>query len=134
MRQMRIAENRLIMLGQGKFIRADAIQLLEPVEGDERGPGKRTQVYYDRGVIFAGRTEQSIVRDMTADDSLPDTYQSEDALWSYLQDILENVKLIGPGMRGMIKETAGWDLDDLANALKEYFPKDETGGELDSRI
>ena len=133
MRQMRIAENRLIMLGQGKFIRADAIQLLEPVEGDERGPGKRTQVYYDRGVIFAGRTEQSIVRDMTADDSLPEIYQSEDALWAYAETILENVKLIGPGMRGMIKET-GWDLDALEEDIRGFFQKDETGGELDSRI
>ena len=133
MRQMRIAENRLIMLGQGKFIRADAIQLLEPVEGDERGPGKRTQVYYDRGVIFAGRTEQSIVRDMTADDSLPEIYQSEDALWAYAETILENVKLIGPGMRGMIKET-GWDLDALEEDIRGFFSKDEAGGELDSRI
>ena len=133
MRQMKIATDRLIMLGQGKFIRADAIQLLEPVEGDERGPGKRTQVYYDRGVIFAGRTEQSIVRDMTADDSLPEIYQSEDALWAYAETILENVKLIGPGMRGMIKET-GWDLDALEEDIRGFFSKDEAGGELDSRI
>jgi len=132
-RQMKIATDRLIMLGQGKFIRADAIQLLEPVEGDERGPGKRTQVYYDRGVIFAGRTEQSIVRDMTADDSLPEIYQSEDALWAYAETILENVKLIGPGMRGMIKET-GWDLDALEEDIRGFFSKDEAGGELDSRI
>jgi hypothetical protein len=132
-RQMKIATDRLIMLGQGKFIRADAIQFLEPVEGVERGPGKRTQVWYDRGAIFAGRTEQSIVRDMTADDSLPETYQSEDALWAYAETILENVKLIGPGMRGMIKET-GWDLDALEEDIRGFFSKDETGGELDSRI
>ena len=34
----------MVFLGYGKFVRADRIYALEPIDGDERGDGRRTRV------------------------------------------------------------------------------------------
>jgi regulator of extracellular matrix RemA (YlzA/DUF370 family) len=57
----------LIALGYGKLIRADRIFALVPLEGDDRGDGRRTLVYVD-GIsdpIVASRSESAIARDLT---------------------------------------------------------------------
>jgi len=57
---------RMIALGFGKYARADRIFALEPLLGEERGDGRRTQVWVE-GVanpITASRTERAILRDM----------------------------------------------------------------------
>lgn len=56
----------LIPLGYGKFVRADRIFALVPLEGVERGDGRRTLVYVE-GVedpIVASRSETAIARDL----------------------------------------------------------------------
>jgi hypothetical protein len=56
----------LIALGYGKFARADRVFALVPLEGAERGDGRRTLVYVE-GVeqpIIASRSEAAIARDM----------------------------------------------------------------------
>lgn len=56
----------LIPLGYGKFVRADRVFALVPLEGPERGDGRRTLVYVD-GVeepIIASRSESAIARDL----------------------------------------------------------------------
>jgi hypothetical protein len=56
----------LVPLGYGKFVRADRIFALVPLEGAERGDGRRTLVYVE-GVedpIVASRSEAAIARDM----------------------------------------------------------------------
>ena len=56
----------LIPLGYGKFARADRIYALVPLEGDERGDGRRTLVHVD-GIeqpIVASRSEGAIARDL----------------------------------------------------------------------
>ena len=56
----------LIPLGYGKFARADRVFALVPLEGAERGDGRRTLVYVD-GVedpIVASRSEGAIARDL----------------------------------------------------------------------
>ena len=56
----------LIPLGYGKFVRADRIFALVPLEGPERGDGRRTLVYVE-GVddpIIASRSETAIARDL----------------------------------------------------------------------
>src|SRR5215216_1977233 len=60
---------RMIVLGFGKFARADKIYALEPLRGDERGGGRRTRVWVE-GVddpIVASRTERTILHDMGQD-------------------------------------------------------------------
>jgi hypothetical protein len=62
-----MAAVKMIFLGFGKYARADKIYALEPIVGEERGPGSRTLVWVD-GIdepIVASRTEQTILEDMT---------------------------------------------------------------------
>lgn len=56
----------LIALGYGKFARADRVFALVPLEGLDRGDGRRTLVYVE-GVeqpIVASRSEGAIARDL----------------------------------------------------------------------
>jgi hypothetical protein len=62
---------RMVFLGFGKWARADRIYALEPLEGTERGHGRRTRVWVE-GVpdpIVAGRTERTILAEMGQDAS-----------------------------------------------------------------
>jgi len=56
----------LIALGYGKFVRADRIYALVPLEGPERGDGRRTLVHVV-GIeepLVASRSEGAIARDL----------------------------------------------------------------------
>ena len=58
--------SKMVFLGFGKYARADKIYALEPIQGEERGHGRRTLVWVD-GIaepIVASRTEQTILEDM----------------------------------------------------------------------
>ena len=56
----------MIFLGYGKYVRADRIYALEPIEGDDRGDGQRTRVWVDgmEQPLVASRTERTILADM----------------------------------------------------------------------
>lgn len=56
----------LIPLGYGKFVRADRIFALVPLEGSERGDGRRTLVYVEdvEDPLIASRSEIAIARDL----------------------------------------------------------------------
>ena len=56
----------MVFLGYGKYVRSDRIYALEPLEGEDRGHGRRTRVWVE-GVpdpIIASRTERTILADM----------------------------------------------------------------------
>lgn len=56
----------LIPLGYGKFVRADRVYALVPLEGDERGDGRRTLVHVE-GIeqpLVASRSEAAIAQDL----------------------------------------------------------------------
>lgn len=56
----------LIPLGYGKFVRADRIFALVPLEGPERGDGRRTLVHVE-GIdepLVASRSETAIAADL----------------------------------------------------------------------
>jgi hypothetical protein len=56
----------LIPLGYGKFVRADRVYALVPLEGPDRGDGRRTLVYVE-GIeepVIASRSEGAIARDI----------------------------------------------------------------------
>jgi hypothetical protein len=58
----------MIPLGYGKFVRADKIFALVPLEGPQRGDGRRTLVHVD-GIddpVIASRSETAIARDIAA--------------------------------------------------------------------
>jgi hypothetical protein len=56
----------MVFLGYGKFVRADRIYAMEPIEGDDRGDGRRTRVWVDGMTepLIASRTERTILADM----------------------------------------------------------------------
>jgi len=56
----------LITLGYGKFVRADRVFALVPLEGGERGDGRRTLVHVE-GIeqpLVASRSEGAIAHDL----------------------------------------------------------------------
>jgi hypothetical protein len=58
----------MIPLGYGKFVRADRVYALVPLEGAERGDGRRTLVHID-GLdepLVASRSEAAIAADLAA--------------------------------------------------------------------
>jgi hypothetical protein len=73
---------RMVFLGFGKWARSDRIYALEPLEGDERGHGRRTRVWVE-GVpdpIVASRTERTILAEMGSDTSAAMSPLLDDAL------------------------------------------------------
>jgi hypothetical protein len=59
-------ESRMVSLGYGRWVRADRIFALVPVEGHDRGDGRRTYVHVE-GVdrpIIASRSERAILADV----------------------------------------------------------------------
>jgi hypothetical protein len=57
---------RMIPIGYGKFVRADRVYALVPIEGEERGEGRRTWVHVDglAEPIVASRSERAILADV----------------------------------------------------------------------
>ena len=56
----------LVPLGYGKFVRADRVYALVPLEGGDRGDGRRTLVHVE-GIeepLVASRSEQAIAADL----------------------------------------------------------------------
>jgi hypothetical protein len=59
---------RMVALGYGKFVRADRVFAVVPIEAGERGDGRRTYVHVD-GVaepLVASRSERAILADVDA--------------------------------------------------------------------
>jgi hypothetical protein len=59
---------RMISLGYGKFVKADRVYALVPIESGERGDGRRTYVHVDgmADPIVASRSERAILADVEA--------------------------------------------------------------------
>ena len=58
----------MVALGYGKFVRADRVFAVVPIESGERGDGRRTYVHVD-GVaepMVASRSERAILADLDA--------------------------------------------------------------------
>ena len=65
---MRMAKRdpRMVPLGYGKFVRADRVFALVPIEGSERRDGRRTYVHVDglSEPVVASRSERAILADV----------------------------------------------------------------------
>jgi len=59
---------RMIPLGYGKFVRADRVFAVVPLEPEERGDGRRTYVHVDglAEPLVASRSERAILADLEA--------------------------------------------------------------------
>ncbi|MCR4402951.1 MAG: hypothetical protein NUW12_09285 [Firmicutes bacterium] len=114
---MEIRERTIIPLGYGKYVRADRIIALDPIE-DDRGPGRRTRVYVDQlqSPLVASRTETSILASMVR---TPREVLEATAALELLQDLLDDIQQVGPMLRKSIKDEAGLDLEELERKIKE---------------
>ena len=58
----------LVALGYGKFVRADRVYALVPLEGRARGDGRRTLVHVEgiEDPLVASRSEAAIARDVAS--------------------------------------------------------------------
>lgn len=58
----------MVSLGYGKFVRADRVFALVPLEAGDRGDGRRTYVHVDglTEPIVASRSERAILVDVEA--------------------------------------------------------------------
>ena len=59
---------RMVSLGYGKFVKADRVYALVPIESGERGDGRRTYVHVDglSEPLVASRSERAILADVEA--------------------------------------------------------------------
>ena len=58
----------MVPLGYGKYVRADRVYALVPLEGEERGDGRRTLVHVEgiEDPLVASRSEQAIAAELAA--------------------------------------------------------------------
>ena len=104
---------RMIFLGFGKWARADRIYALEPLEGPDRGHGKRTRVWVD-GVpdpIVASRTERTILAEMGQDASgasavLDDALDLAERLAAAVEEGRVDLVDLGRRARRVLEKTA----------------------------
>jgi hypothetical protein len=103
---------RMIFLGFGKWARADRIYLLEPLEGAERGHGKRTRVWLE-GVpepIVASRTERTILAEMGQDGTvspvLDDALDLAERLATAVEEGRVDLGDLGRRARRVLEKTA----------------------------
>ncbi|MGI6616090.1 MAG: hypothetical protein ACOX30_08810 [Dethiobacteria bacterium] len=118
---MEIRENVIVPLGYGKYVRADKIIALEPIE-DDRGPGRRTMVYIEQlpNPVIASRTEHSIVENMV---QTPKEVLEATAALELLQDLYDDISQIGPMLRTSIKKEAALDLNQIGRKIKEILDR-----------
>ncbi len=110
-RVMKVIPDRLVPLGFGKFVRSDRIVALVPVE-EERGSGRRTLVYVENvsEPMVAGRTENTILRDMVG----PESGSIE-----LLRELQVQIGQVRPLLKSSIRSEAGLDLDQLSRRITE---------------
>ncbi|MBA3426179.1 MAG: hypothetical protein H0U04_16960 [Rubrobacter sp.] len=108
---MKVIPDRLVPLGFGKFVRSDRIVALVPVE-EERGSGRRTLVYVENvsEPMVAGRTENTILRDMVG----PESGSIE-----LLRELQVQIGQVRPLLKSSIRSEAGLDLDQLSRRITE---------------
>lgn len=108
---MKVIPERVVSLGFGKYVRADKIVALIPIE-EERGSGRRTLVYVDNlpDPIIAGRTEGTILRDMVG----PESGSVE-----LLRELQMQIGQVRPLLKSSIRSEAGLDLDQLSRRITD---------------
>ena len=108
---MKVLSDRIVSLGFGKYVRADKIVALVPIEED-RGSGRRTLVYVDglQEPLVAGRTEGTILRDMVG---------TESGAIELLRELQLQIGQVRPLLKSSIRSEAGLDLDELSRRITD---------------
>jgi hypothetical protein len=115
---MKVLSDRIVSLGFGKYVRADKIVALVPIEED-RGSGRRTHVYVDglHEPLVAGRTEGIILRDMVG---------TESGAIELLRELQLQIGQVRPLLKASIRSEAGLDLDELSRRITDLTGEQES--------
>src|SRR5215210_5127128 len=115
---MKVVPDRIVSLGFGKYVRADKIAALVPIEED-RGSGRRTLVYVEgmKEPLVAGRTESTILRDMVG---------AESGAMELLRELQMQIGQVRPLLKGSIRSEAGLDLDQLSRRITDLTGEPES--------
>ena len=122
---------RMVFLGFGKYVRADRIYTLEPLDTEERGSGRRTKVWVE-GIpepIVASRTERTILVDMGQRDAMASGLV--DQAVALAERVAADAERAGPMLRRSIKAEAGVDLDELARHARRLLEATAMPGEAE---
>ncbi len=115
---MKVVSDRIVSLGFGKYVRADKIVALIPIEED-RGSGRRTLVYVD-GLpepLVAGRTEGTILRAVVG---------TESGAIELLRELQLQIGQVRPLLKSSIRSEAGLDLDELSRRISDLTGEQES--------
>lgn len=117
---MEVRPNVVVPLGYGKYVRSDKIVGLEPIEDENRGPGRRTRVFVDGRPepVIGSRTEGTILRDMV---EVPNEVLEARSAIGLLEDILQDLGDVGPMLRRSIREEAGLDIDGIERRIRRLL-------------
>src|SRR5215217_2694865 len=123
---MKVIADRIVTLGFGKYVRADKIVALVPIEED-RGSGRRTLVYVDDlpEPLVAGRTEGTILRDMVG---------AESGAAELLRELQLQIGQVRPLLKSSIRSEAGLDLDELSRRITDLTGEPESRGYSRGRL
>ena len=121
MAKYRIAKEHLVPLGYGKYIRADAIEAVIPLEGHDRKAGCRTRLLVDHPEkeIVASRSETSIVRDMIDHEAEMSISVDVAPYLKFVDDLYDALQEISPGMRQLLEEQANYRVDATLEQIEQ---------------
>ncbi len=116
---MRIQSGQLVALGYGAYVRSDDVIAVEPIS-EGRGPGKRTLVWV-RGMadpLVASRAEGSIIDDLVTPADEAARMKAQRSVLQRMSGVLET---ISPGIRRLLAEESGKDIDELSEEAKRVL-------------
>lgn len=108
---MRVQAGQLVALGYGAYVRSDEITAVEPIT-EGRGPGRRSLVWV-RGLtdpLVASRAHGSIVDDLVTPADEAARMKAQRSVLNKMASVLDG---ISPGIRRLLAEESGTDIDDL---------------------
>jgi hypothetical protein len=116
---MRVQSGQLVALGYGAYVRSDEVTAVEPIT-EGRGPGRRSYVWV-RGLpepLIASRAEGSIVDDLVTPADEAARMKAQRSVLTKMSGVLDNVS---PGIRRLLAEESGTDMDDLLREAKRVL-------------
>lgn len=116
---MRIQSGQLVALGYGRYARSDDIVAVEPIT-EGRGPGRRSLVWV-RGLpdaMVASRAEGSVIDDLVTPAEEAARMKAQRSVLRRMASVLGAVS---PGVRRVLAEETGTDIDELLTEADEVL-------------
>ena len=116
---MRVQSGQLVSLGYGTYVRSDDVVAVEPIT-EERGPGRRSLVWV-KGIsdpLVASRAEGSIVDDLVTPVEEAARMKAQRSVLRKMANVLDSVS---PGIRRVLAEESGHDIDELSTDARSVL-------------